>query len=115
MRDVCTRPRGKNNTMRRTVWIPDELDALARAELPGLNWSAALQHGVRALVACEHPNLGCSDCGATLNTAQLTTQSLDRFFLSVIGELSDRIDLPGYEGAARIVINTARRHQIPVA
>lgn len=101
--------------MRRTVWIPDELDALARAELPGLNWSAALQHGVRALVACQHPNLTCSDCGASMTLSGVNNAALDRFFLAVVGALADRVDLPGYEGAARIVINTARRHRIPVA
>lgn len=98
---------------RRTVWIPDELDALALEQLPAINWSAALQAGVRALLECSHEQLGCTSCGEQVPRHRIVGGPLEDLYRSIMLELGTRVASPGYEGAARIVRRVAIDHGVP--
>lgn len=98
---------------RRTVWISDELDQLALDRLPDLNWSAALQAGVRALLECDHRDLTCSACGEATTAAAVQGEALGAFYRAVMFELGRHVDRPGFEGAARIVRTLAADHGVP--
>ena len=97
---------------RRTVWVSDEIDHLA-AQLPDVNWSAALADGIRALAGCTHPELRCSCCGHPTTAAAIAAGPLEAFYRSTMFELGRRVAQPGYEGAARIVARVAVDHQVP--
>ena len=96
-----------------TLWVPDELAAMVRSELPDANWSAALQSGLRAALECDHPRFGCSACGDQLERSDVTGPPLSRFFSAVMARLGHHVDQAGYEGAARLVRTVAIDHGVP--
>jgi hypothetical protein len=92
------------------VSIPDELVALVREKLPGLNVSGVLQEGLRAMLKCTHDELVCRRCGAGLNHWRLVDQAVGRFYADVmweVGELVRRSPAATAEGAARVIKRVA--------
>lgn len=98
---------------RRTVWIPEELEQLAEHELPAVNWSAALQAGIRALLECEHGELSCTACGATRTREAIVGPPLEELYTRTMWELGLKRDQPGYVGAASIVRRVAIDAGVP--
>ncbi|MFL6144524.1 MAG: hypothetical protein ACJ72N_22010 [Labedaea sp.] len=95
---------------RRNVFVPDELEALVRDQLPGLNVSALLQDALRARLACRHDELECARCGHRLDHAGLVDQAVGRFYADVVwevGELVRRSAGATAEGAARVIKRVA--------
>ena len=98
---------------RRTVWISDELEQLATEQLPDVNWSAALQAGIRLLLECEHDELACTGCGTTATRASIIGPALSRLYSSIMFELGLNVAKPGYQGAAAIVRRVAVDQAVP--
>lgn len=96
-----------------TVYVDDELLAAAEAASPGLNKSAVFQAGLRALSGCEHHELTCTCCGETMTAEAVAGPRLARFFVSINNRFRDRLDRPGYQGAAQLVRQLAADHGIP--
>ena len=98
------------------VYLPEELVALVRAALPGVNVSAVLQAGLRDLLDCPHPAAACAECGASIDLDERIDAALGAFYLDCLWELADLARRSGTaEGAARIVKSVALRHRIAVA
>ena len=95
---------------RMNVSVPDELVALVREQLPGLNVSGVLQEGLRARLGCNHAVLACTRCGGRLDHWHLVDAALGRFYADVlweIGELVRRMPAATAEGACRVVKRVA--------
>lgn len=101
-------------TARMNVTLPDELAALVRREMPGLNVSAVLQRALSELVACPHDELVCACCGARVQQRALVDVRLGAFYQDVIWRLHEPIaQCATAEGAARVVQQTARSWEVP--
>lgn len=95
-------------TQRINVTLPDELAALVRDRLPGLNVSGVLQAALRELVECPHDRLGCVTCGATITREQLVDAALSAFYREVMWQLAEPVGrCATAEGAARVVASVA--------
>lgn len=98
------------------MWLPDELAALARDQLPGVNLSAVLQAGLRALVDCDHDQVACCRCGAEVDVDDLVDTALSHFYRSALWELEPLVrQLGTAEGAARVLKSVAERHGVAAA
>ena len=94
------------------VWVPDELHQAAK-ELPGVNWSAAMQTGLRGLLACDHEDLSCSACGHPTTAAAIRRDGLEAFYRQLLTELGVLVQAAGtVEGAARVARKVAVAHGI---
>lgn len=101
-------------TARMNVTLPDELAALVRAELPGLNVSAVLQRALSELVECSHVELVCACCGARVQQRALVDVKLGAFYQELIWALHGPIArCATAEGAAQVVRATARSWDVP--
>lgn len=92
------------------VSIPDELVALVRDQLPGLNVSGVLQESLRAKLTCAHRELECKLCGAALDHWRLVDEALGRFYADVLWEVGDLVRRSAgatAEGAVRVVKRVA--------
>jgi hypothetical protein len=99
-----------------TVWVPDELHATVRDELPELNWSAAMQRGLSASLECDHRELICRRCNHVADTELAAKQALGRFYGDALAALEPLIHRLGTaEGAARILQGVAAVYGIPGA
>lgn len=95
---------------RLNVSVPDELVALVKEQLPGLNVSSVLQDGLRSKIACAHRELECVICGAHLDHFRLIDQALGRFYADIVwevGELVRRSAGATAEGAVRVIKRVA--------
>lgn len=94
------------------VWVPDELHRAAQA-LPGVNWSAAIQAGLRDLLECPHDELSCSSCGHPTTATALRSSALESFYRQLLTELALLVQSAGtVEGAARVARKVALAHGI---
>lgn len=100
---------------RRTVWVPDELEQLVAEQLAEVNWSAAIQAGLRALLECRHDELACISCGAETTAARVAGEPLAAFYRAAMAEYSMRTDQAGYVGAAQVLRRLAVDHEVPGA
>jgi hypothetical protein len=107
---------GRADVARVNVWMPDELLAKMRAELPGVNVSKVLQDGMRALIGCRHPGLVCAECAQALDLAAIVDEAKSAFYSQLRWELEDLVLNGGTaEGAARVAKGVAMAHQISAA
>lgn len=91
---------------RLNVSVPDELVALVKEQLPGLNVSAVLQEGP----------LECVTCRARLDRYALVIEALGKFYSDALWELDPLIRREGTaEGAARILKQLAANRGVPEA
>lgn len=96
-----------------TVYVPDDLWHNATGRHPDLNKSAVFQAGLRALERCDHDELTCRCCGDAVTRADVAGQALSVFYVSILNRFRERIDQPGYSGAARLIRNLAADHGVP--
>jgi hypothetical protein len=102
--------------LRVNVWIPDELAGSVKERLPELNVSAVLQEALRDRLGCRHDRTVCASCAASVDSWQLGTDRLERFYLDLLDGRRELILNGGTaEGAARIAKDVGTRHQIGVA
>jgi len=96
------------------VTLPDELAALVRDEMPGLNVSGVLQEALRARVSCDHRALGCACCGANVARTDVEHAILAGFFREAMWRLQDPVSkCATAEGAARVLVDLARAWEVP--
>lgn len=97
-----------------SVWVPDELLAEVRQELPDLNLSATLRAGLEAALVCEHRRVVCGDCATAIDVAaDLVQPALARFYSDALDRLAPLVhEGRTAEGAARVLKDVAERHQI---
>ena len=96
-----------------TVWVPDELEATVREDLPGVNWSAATQAGLRALLECRHEDLSCTACGLAVSGRRIAVDAVTAAHRDLMLELRILVDRHGtLEGAARIAHRVAVAHGV---
>ena len=94
------------------VWVPDELHQAASA-LPAVNWSAAIQSGLRGLLACDHDAMACTSCGHETTAEAVRREALERFYRDLLTELALLVAAAGTpEGAARVARKVALAHGI---
>src|SRR2546423_8100958 len=99
--------------MRVNVWLPDELNATIKRELPDVNVSAVLQRSLAALLECRHDELACSACASPIDRRQLIDNALSAFYLDLHWKLCELVDRGGTaEAAARIAKDIACRHHV---
>lgn len=99
------------------VWIPDQLHAAVKRELPRLNMSAVVQGALALKLDCGHHELACADCDASIDRSRLRDEQLGAFFVDAmraVGQLVTR-DVGTAEGAARVLKDIGTRHQITAA
>lgn len=91
-----------------TLYLPDELAARIRHELPGLNISRALREALVERLACRHDELACPTCAAVMVRAELVDDALCAFYAQAwaqLGELAARAGTA--EGAVAILRRVA--------
>lgn len=99
-----------------TLWVPDELEAAVRGDLDGLNWSAVLQEGLRARLGCRHDTVVCSWCAEPIDRLALADAAKGSLFLDTMDRVSELVRRVGTaEGAARVALDVAQRHQVSAA
>lgn len=92
------------------VTIPDDLAALVRDQLPGLNISGVLAQALSARLDCKHHELECSCCRLSIDRQDVMAASIAGFISDAMFELAPLVDRVGTaEGAARILRNVAIR------
>jgi hypothetical protein len=102
--------------MRVNVWLPDELNATIKRELPDVNVSAVLQRSLAALLECRHDELACRECASPIDRRQLIDNALSAFYADLHWRLRDLVERGGTaEGAARIAKDVACRHRVSCA
>lgn len=90
------------------VHVPDELAALVRERMPGLNVSQVLQDALRARVDCTHAALVCSCCGANIERAAIADLALSAYHREAMHVLADPVGrCATAEGAARVLADLA--------
>lgn len=98
------------------IWIPDELHATAKRELPGLNLSALVQRALVAKLDCTHQAMVCRDCSSTIDRHELRDEWLGVLFVDIMRELNRlAVNIGTAEGAARVVLELGRQRQITAA
>lgn len=98
------------------IWLPDELAALVKDGLPGVNMSALLQAELRSRLVCEHDELACVRCGTHIERLGLVDEVLSAFYRQCISALEPLVNHRGTaEGAALILKRVAQRHQLSSA
>jgi hypothetical protein len=91
-----------------TVYLPDELEAMVRAELPGLNVSATLRKTLESLLSCSHPRWRCVDCGSDVDQVAHDVHLVARFYGEVMIAVEPLVFRVGTaEGAAAAVHDVA--------
>jgi post-segregation antitoxin (ccd killing protein) len=101
---------------RLNVWVPDELDAALRAQLPGINVSKLLQEAIRGVLGCRHEQLACRRCALPIDRHALLDERLGEFYRDLLWSLEPLVNRIGTaEGAARIAKDVALRFQVPGA
>lgn len=99
-----------------TVWVPDRLHQAVVSGLPEINWSAAMQSGLRHALDCEHAALECSTCGHETRSADVAGEALEAFYRRLLWDLAAHVNRFGTtEGAVRIVRKVALAHGIRYA
>ena len=102
--------------MRVNVFLPDDLAAAVRENLPGLNVSKTLQGALAALLGCQHGELACAACGTVIDRAEVVAGELDAFYDELLRRLEPLVWKVGTaEGAARILRDVALLRGIGVA
>lgn len=95
------------------VWVPDELHATLRDELPELNVSKLLQDAIRSTLGCRHEQLACRRCAAPVDRYALLDEALGEFYRDLLWSLEPLVSRVGTaEGAARIAKDVALRFRI---
>jgi hypothetical protein len=95
------------------VWLPAELAEVLRAELPDLNLSQLVQDAIRGVLGCRHDELACARCAEPVDRGALVDAAMSAFYSDVMWDLIPLVDRVGTaEGAARVVKEVARRHQV---
>ena len=99
-----------------TVYLPGELDAQVRENLPGVNISAVLQEALRQMLDCEHEHLRCADCGEAVDSSAAVGNALSKFWGELLWTWQPLVDRGGTaEGAARVGKEVAVRLGVPRA
>lgn len=102
--------------MRVSVYLPDELAATVRVELPKLNVSAVLQRALADLLACDHRQLVCASCASLVDHQALAGAALRSFYTDLLLALYPLATRGATaEGAARVAKEVALRHRVPGA
>lgn len=102
--------------MRKNVWVPDELVATIREQMPDLNWSLVLRTGLEALLGCRHERAVCSQCAAPIDVPGERTAAVAQFYRESLWALEDLVCHGGTaEGACRVLQAQARRWALPTA
>jgi hypothetical protein len=102
--------------MRLNVYVPDDLAATVREQLPGLNVSATLQAALADRLECRHSMAVCADCAQPLDLDELTDARLSRFYVDLFTHLETLVDHGGTaEGAARVAKTVAEGHRVSMA
>ncbi len=87
-----------------TVYVPDELRARIREQLPGINLSKELQDALVGRLDCRHDELRCARCAARLDRLEAIDAALGRFY----GELWEQLGALAHragtaEGAVKVL------------
>lgn len=94
--------------MRLNVHVPDELAALVKSQLPGLNVSALLQDALRARLDCDHHALACATCGTEISRREIVDAALSHFYGEIMWQLIGPVSrCATAEGAGRVVKSIA--------
>lgn len=84
------------------VWVPDELHARVRQELPSVNVSAVLQEALAGKLRCGHATLECATCAGRFDLVDLAEEALSSFYDEAWHELATLARNDGTaEGAVR--------------
>lgn len=96
---------------RTNVYIPDELAATVKRELPDLNLSQVVRETLIGLLHCEHHELVCASCSARISRAEVVDGPLSSFWAALMDEL-ELLALRGgtAEGAARVLRRVGQAH-----
>lgn len=95
------------------VWLPDELHQTVRTDLEGVNLSAVLQDGLRALLDCRHERAVCASCAAPVDIDAARADAVHAMTLDVVDRLRPLLAQGTVEGAGRIVVDVAAAHGAP--
>jgi len=80
--------KGADDVARFNLYVPDELAARVRSELPGLNLSAALQSTVEDLLQCTHRRgWRCLDCGSVIERSHVMRDEMTALYHAVIARV----------------------------
>jgi hypothetical protein len=102
--------------LRVNVYLPDDLAAAVKQQLPDLNVSQALQGRLRDLLGCPHGRAVCSDCAAPVDVETLASARLERFYADVMDDLLALVIRGGTaEGAARAIKAIGERYRLVTA
>jgi hypothetical protein len=86
------------------VYLPDELAATMRAELPELNVSQLLQEALRDALRCEHHVVSCDRCAQPLDRMELRRETVQTFYDETLRQLTPLVHSRGTaEGAVRVL------------
>lgn len=101
---------------RRNVYLPDELEELAAAELPGVSLSAIVQEALRdrLRLRCEHSSARCATCGHELARAEVEDAAVRELWQVVRARFYAGDHLLSSLDAALVVWRAAtrRRHDV---
>lgn len=100
-----------------SVWIPNELAATVKAQLPRVNVSRTLQEALQRLLGCEHHELVCGACSTAIPRVDVVAPPLAAFYADVMGVISVLSRRPGMtvEGVARAIREIGRNHGVAAA
>lgn len=97
------------------LYLPDELAAAVRDQLPGVNLSALLQEQLRARLACSHELVACVRCTAQIEASELARGPLWAFWREIAAAVEPIVFRVGTAtGTAAAAWGVARAHGIPV-
>lgn len=95
------------------VWIPDELHATIKRELPGMNVSAVVQGALAAKLDCRHDELVCAGCATPVDHRALADDAMGQLYADALGDLDPLMRRGGtVEGAIRVLRDVALRHRV---
>jgi hypothetical protein len=100
---------------RLNVYVPDELEAAMREQLPGLNVSAVLREALHGLLRCDHAVVRCCGCSADLRRSALEIAAVAGFWRELAPELERLAWAQGTAtGAAAVVWRAAGARGVAV-
>ena len=102
--------------MRMNVYLPDDLGALVKDQLPDLNVSGLLQDALRGMLECGHELLRCDCCGEQVDPDAVAGAALEALYAELLWEWQALVDNRGTAvGAAQVAKRVAVRMGVPGA
>lgn len=91
------------------MYVPDELVAKVRADLPGLNVSRVVQAALTGLLSCEHDEWVCVECASHVDRVDHVRLEVRRFYADAMQRIEPLVWRCGTaEGAAGILHDAAQ-------